>query len=80
MTPETMLLSALSAVTSVLCVIGKLLWAKSEKYEVDRILMHIELEKLKESIGTARGTLISFERCPETECPFRSHVKEQAVR
>lgn len=71
MSPEALLLSALTAVTSTLCIIAKLLWARSEQCEKDRIEMRLELERLKEANGLAKGTLISFQNCPEDSCPFR---------
>jgi hypothetical protein len=33
--------------------------------------MRLELERLKEANGLAKGTLISFQNCPEESCPFR---------
>lgn len=71
MSPEALLLSALTAVTSTLCIIAKLLWARSEQCEKDRIEMRFELERLQEANGLAKGTLISFQNCPEEACPFR---------
>lgn len=71
MTLEALLLSALTTVTGALCFIAKLLWARSEKCEEDRVNMRLELEGLKEAKGLAQGTLISYQRCPSETCPFR---------
>jgi hypothetical protein len=71
MTPEQLLLAALSAVTGALCFVAKLLWAKSVECETDRREMRDEIEILKEAKGLADGTLKAFEKCPAQPCPFR---------
>lgn len=71
MTLEAILLSGISAVTGALCFVCRLLWARSEKCEEDRIAMRLTLEQLKEANGLAKGTLLSYQRCPADECPFR---------
>jgi hypothetical protein len=71
MTSEQLLLTALSAVTSALCFVAKLLWDRSVQCEVDRREMREEIEVLKEAKGLADGTLKAFEKCPAQPCPFR---------
>lgn len=71
MTPEALLLGGLSAVTSTLCVVAKLLWTRSERDRKALEQVRIELEKLKEAKGKAEGELVSFKRCPAQTCPFK---------
>lgn len=71
MTIEQLLLSALSAVTSALVYVARLLWIKSEQCEADRVALRREIEALKGEHGEAVGTLKAFEKCPQHACPFK---------
>lgn len=72
MTPEQLLLAGISAVTAALCYVARLLWQRSEQCEKDRYELREEIEQLKSDHGTAKGTLIAYERCPTRECPFKT--------
>lgn len=80
MTFEQALLTALSVVTSALCYLAKLLWAKGERCEADRIELRIRLERLEGEKGEATGTLKAFENCPAPGCPFREAPKRSTTR
>lgn len=67
----TILQAAVVAVTGALCFVCRLLWTKSEKCESDRYELRNEIEELKEAHGHAKGELISFNRCPDRDCPFK---------
>lgn len=71
MTLEAILLAGISSVTGALCFVCKLLWNRSEKCEEDRVKMRKVLEQLHQALGLSKGTLISYQRCPADECPFR---------
>lgn len=71
MSIEALLLSALSAVTSALVFVVKLLWDRSVQCEKDRVELRDEIEALKEAKGLSDGTLKAFERCPAPTCPFK---------
>ncbi len=75
---ESILLAGLSAVTGALCFLFRLLWARSEKCEEDRVKIRIDLEQLKLEKGLAQGTLLSYQRCPADECPFRDDADDAA--
>jgi hypothetical protein len=72
MSIEALLLSALSAVTGALVFVVKLLWARSEQCEKDRVELREEIEHLKETKGMAEGTLKAFGMCPAAACPFKA--------
>lgn len=71
MTPENLLMSALSAVVGVLCYLAKLLWADSVECKNDRRELRAEIEKVKDESGELRGREFAFKNCPADPCPFR---------
>lgn len=71
MTPETLLMSAVSAVTGVLCFLAKILWQRSEDCERDRRELREEIEAVKSESGELRGREFAFKNCPKAPCPFR---------
>lgn len=79
MTPEQLLLSALSVVSTVLSVLGKIVWAEIKECKVERRELRVEsrqlreeLEDVREKVGLNSGRLQAVERCPVSGCPFRS--------
>lgn len=78
MTLETALLAAIGSVTSALVITVKILWARSEQCEKDRIELREEIEEVKETAGEHHGRLLAYEMCPTQACPFkgdRNHAK-----
>ena len=79
MTPEQLLLTAITVVTGWLIFAVKLLWSKSEQCEKDRCLLRTEIESLKGDYGMARGRMMAFEMCPTDECPFKQRQPIRAI-
>jgi hypothetical protein len=71
MTFEAALITAIGAVTGALVFVCKLLWARSERCETDRIALRLRVESLEGLHGQARGELLGYKRCPLEDCPFR---------
>ena len=74
MTPEQLLLSAITGVTSALVYVCRLLWNRSEQCEKDRTELRDEIEILKGEHGESTGELKSFRRCPSQVCPFKTSL------
>jgi cell division protein FtsL len=77
MTLENALLAALSAVTSGLVYVARLLWVKQEQCEKDRYSLREEIEELKLEHGVATGRLSLMQRCPMKNCPYISKTVDQ---
>lgn len=71
MTLENALLTALTAVTSALVYVARLMWVKQERCEADRYELREEIEEMKALHGEATGTLNAVKRCPVPGCMFR---------
>lgn len=78
MTLETALITAVSALSSVLSVISKLLWdrikiveVKADACEQHRTKMQDEIETLKEGRGEASAILTAVAACPAEKCPTK---------
>jgi len=72
MTPEQLLLGALSAVSTVLSVLGKIIWDETKECKTERRALREELEEVRERVGLTSGRLQAVDRCPVKECPHRS--------
>lgn len=70
MTPEQLLLAALTFVTGILGVVSKLLWARVEKTETAMSKLREDYDKLAADHGVAIGTLNLYRRCRAPSCPF----------
>lgn len=68
---ENALLTALTAVTSGLVYVCRLMWVKQEQCEQDRYELREEIEEMKSLHGVATGTLNAVRRCPVPGCMFR---------
>ena len=68
---ENALLTALTAVTSGLVYVCRLMWVKQEQCEKDRYELREEIEEMKSLHGVATGTLNAVRRCPVPGCMFR---------
>jgi hypothetical protein len=71
MTLESALLAALSAVTTALLYVCRLLWSEVKDCKTDRIALREEIEAVKEEMGVLKGAKQIYERCPMPACPFR---------
>jgi len=78
MAPENLLMTALSAVTGVLCFLAKILWKRSEDCEHDRRELRTEIESVREASGVLKGREFAFQNCPATPCPFRTEDGRRA--
>lgn len=71
---ESMLLAALSMVTSGLIWAVKALYARLLKAEETVEGLRQELEKLERENGSSSAKVAMYERCPKGgECPFFGH-------
>lgn len=70
MTPEQLLLTALSAVTTALLWVVKELWRKSIECESDRHELRQLVEDVKTTNGELRGYLQAVGACPQKDCAF----------
>lgn len=70
MTPEQLLLSALTAVTSALLYVVKELWSKAKECESDRKELRQLVEDVKTVNGELRGYLQAVGACSTTGCTF----------
>lgn len=78
MTLESALLTALSAVTTALCWVVKLMYARLLKAEETVESLRQEMEKLERENGHNEAKVLMFERCPRRlDCPF-SRTQEPA--
>ena len=71
MTPEQLLLSALSAVVSVLVFVCKRLLKSSDQCEQDRRELRGEIEKIKQQHSRAEGHLDAVAQCAVPGCTMR---------
>lgn len=71
MTLEAALLAALSAVTSALCWIVTIMYARLQKAEARVDELQTEVEQLQHENGHNAAKVSMFERCRQREqCPF----------
>lgn len=71
MTLETALLTALSGVTTALCWIVKLMYARLVKAESRVEELSSEVECLQRENGHSAAKISMYEKCPKRgECPF----------
>ena len=78
MTLESALLTALSAVTTALCWVVKLMYARLVKAEQTVEELRQEMERLERENGQNSAKVSMFERCPKgTECPFNAMTHGQ---
>lgn len=76
MTPEALLITALSSVTGALCWSVRILFLKADQCTADRADMQKNLDKLREDYGALRekfgelrGRLAKVDSCPIEDCP-----------
>lgn len=72
MTPENMLLTALSAVTSALVFVARILWRRSETCEQDRRALYESMLQIKQELGKTQGALSAIQSCHVADCPHRT--------
>jgi cell division protein FtsB len=73
MTLESALLAALSAVTTALCWVVKLMYARLLKAEETVEELRQEMERLERENGQNSAKVSMFERCPKRQdCPFNA--------
>jgi hypothetical protein len=70
MNVEQILLTGISAVTSALLFVVKILWRRSEDCEVDRRDLRQEIEDVKTHNGELRGYLEAVGACNKKDCVF----------
>ena len=70
MTVEQILLTGISAVTSALLFVVKILWHRSEQCESDRRDLRQEIEDVKTHNGELRGYLEAVGACDKKDCTF----------
>lgn len=70
MDPEQLLLAGITAVTSALIFVVKVLWSRSEQCETDRISLRQEIEDVKTANGVLKGFREAVDRCPMQGCSF----------
>lgn len=71
MTLENALLTALSAVTTALCWIVRIMYARLVKAEERVDELQSELTVVQRDLGHSAAQVQMFQRCPRrTECPF----------
>jgi hypothetical protein len=70
MNVEQILLTGISAVTSALLFVVKILWRRSEDCEVDRRDLRQEIEDVKTHNGELRGYLEAVGACNKQDCVF----------
>lgn len=80
MTIETALLTAISAVTTALVAVVKILWDRSNQCEKDRMDLRNTLEKYIGAHANAEGRLEAFDACPATDCPFQRDATTKTAR
>lgn len=71
MTVEQILLTGISAVTTALIAVVKILWSRSEQCEKDRRDLRQEIEDVKTLNGELTGFQKAVNRCPQPACTFR---------
>ncbi len=76
MTPEQLLLAALTVVSGVLSTFGKIIWDETKECKVERRHLREELEEVREKVGLNSGRLQAVDRCPIPSCPFRPTINK----
>src|SRR5262249_30751199 len=77
MTVEQALLTGISAVTSALLFVVRILWHRSEECESDRRDLLQEIEDVKTHNGELRGYLEAVGSCDKKDCSF-TRIPERA--
>lgn len=72
MTLETALIAGISAVSSALVIIAKILWGRSNECERDRRELRTEIEKVKMELGRLEGKEEVLAKCPLETCPWKA--------
>jgi cell division protein FtsB len=71
MTLESALLAALSAVTTALCWVVRIMYARLQRYEEKVDELQAEVETLQAENGKHKAIVSMYERCPKrVECPY----------
>jgi hypothetical protein len=70
MTPEQLLLSALSATTGGLCFLFKIIWERSRQCEEWRAEKEPIITEMAERLGLAQGAAKLINACKISDCPF----------
>ncbi len=74
MTLEQAALAALGSVTAGLCVLAKILLARSEACERWRNEMQPIIQGMAERLGFASGTAQMVNNCPVKGCPYAGNI------
>jgi hypothetical protein len=75
MTPEQLLLAALTAVTSGLCFLFKLVWSRSDACEKWRAEKEPIINEMAQKLGLAEGVANIVNACKTKGCPFAGHLE-----
>lgn len=75
MSPEQLLLAAVSSITAALLWCVSRLWSKAETCEKDRNIMGQKLFDQNKELGVLKGTLEVMRECSEPGCPFRRTMR-----
>jgi hypothetical protein len=78
MNVEQILLTGISAVTSALLFVVRILWRRSEECESDRRDLRQEIEDVKTHNGELRGYLDAVGACDKKDCVFARRPKPAA--
>jgi hypothetical protein len=70
MTPESLLLTALSAVTGCLCFLFRIIWERSKECEKWRAEKEPIIREMAERLGLAQGVATVVNACKTKNCPF----------
>lgn len=74
-----MLLTALSAVTTALVAVAKMLWNKSLECEADRAVQRKSLLEITATMSRLEGLLTAYRSCPIQDCPFPPSPGKEAL-
>lgn len=80
MTVEQMLLAAVSALTSALLFVVKILWKRSEQCETDRRELRQAVEDVKTENGRLSGFLEAVGLCDKKDCRFARPARHTSLR
>ena len=75
MTIQNVLLGGISAVTTALVWVAKILWEQSKECARDRAELHKKVAELESARGEAVGQLHAIGKCAQTDCPLKGQNK-----
>ena len=74
MSPEQLLLTAVTAVTGGLCFLFKLVWTRSEECEKWRAEKEPIISEMAQKLGLAEGVATFVNACATRGCPFKGKL------